>query len=180
MRGIDDEGAVEALVDVALQRHRVAVIEVQAERLGVELVDESIAGHHLVLGQRAVHLRRMPAVEMDRVGVGALIQEIDADPIPFGGAQRRTRHLAVERPCREEHAGRDLDLAIDGHQVVFTQQRTIGPRSFAIVSPALGGAAIGEIPRAQEDRRIEGVERHAADRPGEVRGVRVGPGAACR
>ena len=42
--GVDDEGAVQALVDVPLQRQRVAVVEVAAERLGVELVDELAAG----------------------------------------------------------------------------------------------------------------------------------------
>ena len=151
-------------MDVALQRHRVAVIEVQAERLGVELVDESIAGHDLVLGQRAVHLRRMPAVEVNRVRMRALIQEVDADAIAFGGAQRRTRHLAVEGPGRKEHAGRDLDLAVDGDQLVLAQERAVGARRFAIVSRPLGRAAIREVPGPQEDCRIEGVERHAADR----------------
>ena len=38
--GIDDVGAVEPLVNVALQRRRVAVIEVAAEGFGRELVGE--------------------------------------------------------------------------------------------------------------------------------------------
>ena len=45
--GIDDEGAVHALVDVPLQRQGVAVIEVAAEREGVELVGEFLAGADL-------------------------------------------------------------------------------------------------------------------------------------
>src|SRR5829696_1866791 len=37
---VDDEGAVHPLMDMALQRQRMAVVEVTAERLRVELVDE--------------------------------------------------------------------------------------------------------------------------------------------
>ena len=42
--GIDDEDAVHAFVDVARQRQRMAVIEMAAERPGLELVDELAAG----------------------------------------------------------------------------------------------------------------------------------------
>ena len=80
---IDDEHPVEALVDVAAQGNRVAVIEVQARGLRVELVHERLAGHHLLIGQRAVHLRRMPSVKVEGVRVRPLVDE---------------RHLQRDRP----------------------------------------------------------------------------------
>ena len=55
--GVDDEGAVHALVDVPLQRQRVAVIEVAAERLGVELVDELLARIDQAGARNAIHAR---------------------------------------------------------------------------------------------------------------------------
>jgi hypothetical protein len=42
--GIDEECAVKALVDVALERGGVAVVQMTAERLGVELVGEAPPG----------------------------------------------------------------------------------------------------------------------------------------
>ena len=65
--GIDDEGAVHALVQVPLQRQRVAVVEVAAERLGVELVDEFLARIDHAGSRNAVHAGGMDAVEMHRV-----------------------------------------------------------------------------------------------------------------
>ena len=108
-------------MDVAAQGNRVAVVEVQARRLRVELVHERLAWHHLLLGQRAIHLRRMPSVEVEGVRVGPLVDERHLQAIALGGPDRRTRHLAVIGPCRIEHAGRDLDLPVDGEDVVLTQ-----------------------------------------------------------
>jgi hypothetical protein len=51
--GVDDEGAVQALVDVPLQRHRVAVIEMTAEWKGIELVDESLSGRSFACARHA-------------------------------------------------------------------------------------------------------------------------------
>ena len=62
--GIDDEGAVHALVQVPFQRQSVAVVEVAAERLGVELVDEFFARADHAGARNAVHAGRMDAVEM--------------------------------------------------------------------------------------------------------------------
>ena len=69
--GIDDEGAVHALVDVPLQRQGVAVIEMAAEREGVELVDELLARADLAGAGNAVHAGRVDAVEMHGMGVRA-------------------------------------------------------------------------------------------------------------
>ena len=150
-------------MDVPLQRHRVAVIEVQAERLGVELVDEPRARHDLVLGQRAVHLGRMPAVKVDRVRMRALVQELDADAIAFGRADRRAGHLAVVGPGRKEHAGRDLDLAIDGDDLVLAQQRAVGPRCFAVVARAPVRRARSE--KFQARRNADGLNASVDTRP---------------
>src|SRR6266540_867852 len=95
---IDDVGAVEAAVEMSLQRHRVTVIEVQAGGFGVELVNERFARWNLVFRQRAVHRRVMPPVEVNGVRVAALIQEPDAHAIAFCHANRGSRHLAVVRP----------------------------------------------------------------------------------
>ena len=74
-----------------------------------------------MLGQRAVHLGRMPAVEVNRVRVRALVQEVDADPVPSVA-----RRVGPGTWPLNVHAGRrrrrDLDLPIDRDEVVFPQQ----------------------------------------------------------
>ena len=69
--GVDDERAVQALGDVLGQRPHVAVVEVQPGRQGVELVDGAPARLDLAGAdaRHAVHLRRVDAVEVDRVRV---------------------------------------------------------------------------------------------------------------
>ena len=46
-----------------------AVIQMKAEWIGIELVDERPAGLHFLTRQRSIDGGRMPAVEVDRVGV---------------------------------------------------------------------------------------------------------------
>ena len=62
--GIDNEGAVHAFLDVPLQRQGVAVIEMAAERLGVELIDKFLARADQTGAWNTVHARGMNAVEM--------------------------------------------------------------------------------------------------------------------
>ena len=79
---IDDERAVHAAGDVLSQRPHVAVVEVQPERLGVELVDELLAGgYHTAADHRdPVHVRGVDAVEMHGVRVlGALMNRTRRD-----------------------------------------------------------------------------------------------------
>ena len=102
---IDDERAVQSLVNVSLQRNRVAVIEMQAKRVGVELIHERVARLHLLAGKRAVHVGWMPPVKMDRMWVRAEISERDPDAVAFGGANRGSRHLSVVGPCRKNRPG---------------------------------------------------------------------------
>ena len=93
-----------------------------------------------MFGQRAVHLRRMPAVEVNRVRVRALVDEGDPHAVAFGRAERRPGHLAVERPRRKEDARRDLDLAIDGDEVGTRAAASRRARRLAIEPRPLGPA----------------------------------------
>ncbi len=69
--GVDDESAVETLVNVAFERDGVAVVEMAAERESVELVNRALprADHPSAHAWHAVHRSRVDAVEVDRVGV---------------------------------------------------------------------------------------------------------------
>jgi hypothetical protein len=64
---IDDERPVETAVDVLLQRRRMAVVEVEAGGLRIELVPEAPA--RLDDLEDAVHARRVDPVEVNRVRV---------------------------------------------------------------------------------------------------------------
>ncbi len=110
--GIDDEGAVHPLVDMPLQRQGMAVIEMAAERKGVELVREFLAGADLAGAGNSVHPGRMDAVEMDGMAVRAVVPEDDANPIALRDPQARAGHPAVIGPGREEDPRRDLDLLV--------------------------------------------------------------------
>ena len=68
------------------------MIEVQAERLGVELVDEPMTRHDLMFRKRSIHLGGMPPVKVDRVRVRTLVQELDADAIAARLPNRRAEH----------------------------------------------------------------------------------------
>ena len=142
-------------MDVALQRHRMAVVEMQTERVGVELVEELAARRDLLVRVRSVHRRRVPAVEVERVRVAPLVDEPDAHEVALGGADRRTRNLAVEGPGREEDAGGDLDLAVGGEDLVLAQERAVGARRLAVEARALLLRKLGEVPAAQVAVRIE-------------------------
>ncbi len=174
---VDDEHTVEPFVHVTLQGHGVAMKEVQAERLGVELIGERVARHHLLVLKGAIHFRRVPAVEVNRVRMRPLVDEGDAHVVPFSGADRRRRHLAVGGPRREEHSGRDLELAIDGKELVLAKPRAVGAKGFLVVAIAFGLGQVGEIPAAQIRIRVETLRRdltYGAEFVGCVTGVRRG------
>ena len=114
---IDDEGAVEPLVDVLLQRRRVAVVELHPRRLGRELVGELLAGIHDL--EDAVHIRRMDPVEVNRVRVRGGVHEVDPEDVVLGRANDGSGDCAVVGPRREEDAGRDLDLPLGGAHLVL-------------------------------------------------------------
>src|SRR3990172_8791122 len=89
----------------------------------------------------------MDPVEVDRVWVAAAVEELDANAIALDAAQRRTGHTAVVDPAREDHAGRDLELLVDGHDAVLAQRLAAGQR-----------ADLTEVPILQDDMRVEAVD----------------------
>jgi hypothetical protein len=170
--GVDDEGAVQALGDVRGQRRGVTVVEVQAERLGVELVhgraaglDQSGAG-----SGHAIHVRRVDAVEVDGVRVERGVAKADAQALAFTGPQRGPGDAAVVRPRGEGDAGGDLDLLLVSDELPLAQDATAGQ--------ARGGALVVV---AHDLRRVEPVagmvDAPAAAKAGVLHGaapVRVG------
>ncbi len=130
---VDDERAVEALVDVLLQRRRVAVVELHPGRPRLELVGELAAGRDDL--EDPVHVSGVDPVEVDRVRMRAGVQELDAEEVALGRADNRPGDGAVVGPGREEDPGRDLDLPVDRRQRVFADP----PR---LIRQRLGG--IGE------------------------------------
>jgi hypothetical protein len=56
---------------------------------------------------------------MDRVRMGAAVDELDPEQIAFRRADHRPWNGAVVRPGREEDARRDLDLPVDRAQRVL-------------------------------------------------------------
>src|SRR4029450_11257805 len=95
--GVDDEGAVHPLRDVIGEGKRVAVIEMQAEGLRVELVgDRSTRWDHPGAETwNTVHLCGMDAVEVDRVGMRGAVTELDPQSLAFAAAERGTGNPAV-------------------------------------------------------------------------------------
>jgi hypothetical protein len=111
-------------VDVPLDGDRVAVVEVETERLGVELVDIAPTGMHRFEG--AVHAGGVNPVEVDAVRVAAAVREAHPDPIALGASDGGPRNLSVVGPRRIEHAGRHFDLMVFGDQLVLPQPLTRG------------------------------------------------------
>ena len=95
----------------------VAVVEVDPGRPRRKLVRERLA--RLDDLEDAVHVRRVDAVEVDRVRVRARVGEPDAEQVALGRPDDRTWHRAVVRPRREGHSRRDLDLAVGGDELVL-------------------------------------------------------------
>src|ERR687897_1601969 len=80
-RGIYDEGAVEAFFDVLPERRRVAVVEMQPGRFGVELVHELLPRAYEL--ENPVHVGRVEAVEVDGMGMRTVVLEADSQPLPL-------------------------------------------------------------------------------------------------
>ena len=179
-RRIDDEGAVEPLMHVALQRISVTVIEVDAERVGVELVYEPITRHHLMGRQRPIHLWRVPAVKVDGVRMSALVDEVDPDTVASPGANRRPWHLPVVGPSREEDTRCDLDLAVYGKQLVLAEERAVLAWGLPVEARPLVGRQVREVPGSEKGHGVERLGRDAADRPhGVAEMVRTRPLGSC-
>src|SRR3954452_7555818 len=95
--GIDNEHAVEPLVNVPLQRAGVAMIEMEPERFGGEFVGVLIADRNLAAPDPgdAIMKRAVNAVEVHRVRMRAGVRKVDPEQIALIGAQGWTRHPAV-------------------------------------------------------------------------------------
>ena len=92
-------------------------------------------------------------MKVHRVRMHSGIAERDFDAISLGRADRRTRNLPVVGPRREEHAGGDLDLAVDGVDFVFAEHRPVRTGGLAVILRPLVRRQIREVPTAQETRR---------------------------
>src|SRR5688572_26512888 len=114
---IYDEGTVQALMDVALDGHCMAVVQVQAKGLRVEFVDVAPTGAYRF--ECPIHVRWMHAMEVDAVSMTAAVGKPHPDPVPLGAADRRPGNLTVIGPCRVEHPGSNLYLAIFGNKLVL-------------------------------------------------------------
>ena len=144
-------------MDVLLQRRRVAVVELQAGRLGRELVDELVPRADDL--EDAVHVRRVDAVKVNRVRVRAGVDEAHAEDVVLGRADDRPRHGAVVRPGREEDSRRDLDLAVDRAQRVLADasrlvRQHLGriQQGVEVVRPADGGRVAADHGRVAHRR----------------------------
>ena len=167
--GIDDPQTVQAVVDVLRDWRGVAVVQVYAGGLGLELVDERAVRGHLLRQHRAVHLERVVAVKMHRVWPVAHVGEQDADALPFFGAQGRAGNLAVVGPGGEENTGGDLDCFVDDfdledpqHRAVFEGFRTaleflgqvrIGVEAFGADVPDRGVAVRRQVETLETDEQ---------------------------
>src|SRR5215213_2784051 len=92
---IHDEGTVQALVDVPLQRNGVAVVEVAAKGFGLELVDEFTARKNVTSSRDAVHPGGVDAMEVHRVWVRATVPEDDPDPLALDDPDGRAGDAPV-------------------------------------------------------------------------------------
>ena len=114
---VDDERAVEALVDVLLQRRRVAVVQLHAVGARREAVGEASRP-----GPRPRRPRPCPDGWMPWKwivwGCEPAVDERDLEDVVLGGADDRAGNGAVVGPGREGHPLGHLDVAVDGHQVV--------------------------------------------------------------
>ena len=125
---VDDERAVEALVDVLLERRRMAVVDVEARRPGRELVRQLVPRRDDL--EDAVHVRGVDPVEVDRVRVRARVHEAHPQEVVLGGADHGAGNGAVVRPRGEEHSRRDLDLLVRrDERVVAHPARLVGQRA---------------------------------------------------
>ena len=101
------------------------MVQVHADGLRLELVDELRIGRHLLLEQGAVHLERVEAVKVHRVRPVTQVREPDADALALDRAEGRSRHVAVVGPRGEHHPGGDLDLLVDGMHLEGAQNGAV-------------------------------------------------------
>ena len=149
-------------MDVLLERRRVAVVEVEARGPRLELVREVAA--RLDDLEDAVHVRRVDPVEVDRVRVRAVVPEAHAERVALGRADDRPGHGAVVRPRREEDARGDLEVVVDGDELVLADAARL-----VRAAPAAGRGAR----RGRSGRRRRAPRRRSSPRGPVAPGLRA-------
>ncbi len=160
-------------MDVRRQRRCMAVIVVEAERLGIKLVGEALARLNDAAAEllaEPVHPRRVDAVKVDRMRVLGAVDELDAQALALAAAQRRPGHAPVVGPGRELRARGDLDLLVLGHELPLAQHTAVRKST-----------RLAHIEVAKDVGRIEAVGRviDSPPRLESVAGVAVGGSVRC-
>jgi hypothetical protein len=96
---------------------------------------------------------------------------MDTHEVALGRPDGRPRHLAVVRPGGKLDPGCNLDLAVDGKNLVLPQPRAVGAWRLAVVLGLLLGRQVGEIERSQVRVRVEAGGVNRADRAKRMAGV---------
>ena len=143
---IDDERAVQSLGDMLGQRSRVAMVQVHPERLGVELINVLLAGRDDTRAhvEHAIDQPGVHPVEVDAMGMIALIAKRDSHAVPFAHPDGRAGDAAVVGPRGECDAGYNLDRRI------LRDEREV-PKCLAIRQRAHGSAV-------KINERLRGIE----------------------
>jgi hypothetical protein len=105
-----------------------AVIEVKAERLSIELVRNRLAGRDDSEAdpRHPVHLRTMDPVEMNRVGMGRAVAEPNPKLLTLVATKRGAGNTPVVSPRCELHSWRHLDFLVLGHELPLAQDTPAG------------------------------------------------------
>ena len=98
--------AVQAVRYVLLKWHHVAVVKVQADRLGVKLLGEPTAWAYDL--KYTIHFGAVDAVKVHRVLLGAIVYEMDPDSVTLGSPDGRPGNAPIKSPCIVIDARRQL------------------------------------------------------------------------
>ncbi len=96
------------------------MIEMATEWLGIHLIGKALTRRDQAGARHPVHACGVDRMEMDRVRMGAGIDEVDAQPFAFDASQRRSGDAALIGPGRKKNARRDFDFLVDGGDGPFT------------------------------------------------------------
>src|SRR5215211_1059485 len=122
--GVDYVDAVQAVRYVLLKWHHVAVVKVQADRLGVKLVGELTAWAYDL--KYTIHFGAMDTVKVHRVLLGAIVYEMDPDSVTLGSPDGRPGNAPIKSPCIVIDARRQLHcLPVICNYGIFAQGSSV-------------------------------------------------------